>query len=49
MLLRVEEVGPSDVAGIITVLAENACDGYGSRKFGLIDKRRPSGGCDVAL
>ena len=48
-LVRVEELGPSDVAGLINALAENACDGHGSRKFELIDKRRPGGGCDVAL
>ena len=32
-------VAPSDVAGIITVLAETACDGGGYRRFVFIKRR----------
>ena len=31
---------PSDVPGVITALAENACDGDGSRRVELIDKAK---------
>ena len=31
-------LGPTDVAGIIAVLAKNACDGSGYRRFVFIKK-----------